>query len=76
MQPMCGSSAPAPMTSHALSAAAAINGSPLGIPVAAAASPLIALMLCAGGTRSARISGFMGTARHFQSQCDAQRSFL
>jgi hypothetical protein len=76
MQPTWGARLPAPITSHALSAAAAIIGSPAGMPVAALAAALISPNCVAGGVRSGSISRAIGTTCHFQSQLAAQRSFL
>ena len=60
------------MTSHALSAAAAIRGSPAGMPVASAASGVITPICAAGGTNSGRCSGRTASARHFQSRARDQ----
>ena len=73
---MCGSRQPAPITSQALSAAAAISGRPAGMPVASAASRVISPSRLAGGVRSGRMACDIGTACHFQSLRPAQRSRL
>ena len=70
--PTCGSSAPEPSTSQALSPAAAINRRPSGIPVASAAAALIVPSSPPGGTRSGSQSRSIGMACHFQSDGFAQ----
>ena len=70
--PIVGASAPDPRTSHALSAAAAMTGSPTGMPVAAAASRVIVPRGSVGGTRPGSVSGSIGATSHFQSPASAQ----
>ncbi len=74
--PTCGSSAPEPSTSHALSPAAAISGSPAGMPVTSAADALIVPSTPPGGTSRGSHAGSTGTACHFQSPGFAQRRAL
>src|SRR5690606_24156522 len=75
-QATCGSIHPAPITSQALSAAAAMSGSPAGIPVCILACSVMTPSVFEDGTNSGRISLGTGTACHFQSQEDAQSCFL
>ena len=64
------------MTSHALSAAAAMTGKPAGMPVASAAGGVISPSCPAGGTRSGSIRWSIGTACHFQSAVARPRQSL
>ncbi len=69
---MCGCWQPAPMTSQALSAAAAIKGVPTAMPVAALAAAVMLPMRVPGSTSSGNHSGLMAKACHFQSPGLAQ----
>ena len=71
--PMCGSSAPEPSTSHALSAAAETIGVPAASPRCAAAAAVRSPSRPVGGMSSGSLAGSIGTARHFQSEVAAQR---
>ncbi len=73
---MVGSSAPAPSTSQALSAPAAINGRPCGMPVCRLASALIWPSRSPGLNSSGNCSRRTASACHFQSRGAAQRRRL
>ena len=75
-QATLGSTHPEPITSHALSAAAAMSGNPTGIPVSLLACSDIIPRVFEAGTSSGRICFETGTACHFQSHEDAQSCFL
>jgi hypothetical protein len=64
---MCGCRQPEPMTSQALSAAAASNGVPAVMLVPSAASAVIVPITLLGGTSYGRDPGLIASACHFQS---------
>jgi len=70
--PIHGSRAPEPMTSHALSAAAEITGVPAGSPMTAAASSVRSPSRPPGGTRSGNQDGSTAAACQRQSPAFAQ----